>query len=267
MDLGHRLSKYDTALLERILRYAKPGTPAHAAAAKTLLTFRAKTGASRPELEPLARITSAYMENRESSGRVTDEIRWSAHYRNICFLPYVEGALSETEALMSKSDNHARNALEKAETDEEQYLALDNFSSMAETYARVVAQQGDVHGAIGWLEQVVDVDGTDPKARILLGEYLFRAGRYQDAAIQFGYGARFGPPGTALSFYLEGKCWELSGDQMSAAQAYNWSLRADPNGISSASALAATASKLGIEPLAAWAQARATELEGRMVQP
>jgi tetratricopeptide (TPR) repeat protein len=87
-----------------------------------------------------------------------------------------------------------------------------------------------------------------------------RQGNLPGAADQYIQATELSPPGSALSYYMAGYCYEHLGELERANDLYLSSLQIDPEGISPVQGLLRTAKRTGKRALLQWVVEKAEHL-------
>jgi tetratricopeptide (TPR) repeat protein len=156
---------------------------------------------------------------------------WTSRFhRAAAYVPFLQGnlrgaLLALRYALREGESLHPKNRVEGI-------LARENLYPILESMGKTLELAGQVTAARRYYKRLVQVDPSDSKAWIELGNAHFAVGRFREAATCYGRGAYLGPPGTEIAAYLEGVCWKKLGQRGPAAWSFLDSLRADREGIS-----------------------------------
>lgn len=131
--------------------------------------------------------------------------------------------------------------------------------TVLEQLAREIAHQ-DPERAGEYLDEALGLDPCHVPALLARADLLYRQGRFREAATLYVGAAHHGPPGTAVSTYMAGQCYERLGQLELACDAYLASLRVNPAGVSPLVALARIAKRLNLSSMARWCYARGVAL-------
>ncbi|HSI50344.1 MAG TPA: bacterial transcriptional activator domain-containing protein [Ideonella sp.] len=202
----------------------------------------------------------------------------SCLWRATAMWPHARGDLDQMTAEMTRCEALANAATPTDAT--EAFLAHENLFSVHESRTKERLACRDIDGAVHHAARLVALFPFDATAHIELGEVLLRAGRPAEAAVHYELAAEYGPPGSAIAWFMAGEahaaCAAGASREARALTAYLASQRIDPLAVSAVQR-AADSSRRGIVDVehasignwcADWldeAQAMTANLEGASV--
>ncbi|MGH9034245.1 MAG: tetratricopeptide repeat protein [Acidimicrobiia bacterium] len=185
----------------------------------------------------------------------------SRYWRCVSFVPFLEGDAPVVTQELESAEVLARDLVARSESGSEMHLvALDNLHAVLESRMREALWVGDVPLARARITEVATFDPLDAKVQIELGEVHMRAGDLDQAVQAFATAARCGPPGTAVAHYLAGCCYQQMDMPGEALDEFLAAAALDPWSTSTAHRLRTVAERVGVRPMACWAEQWADRL-------
>jgi tetratricopeptide (TPR) repeat protein len=131
-------------------------------------------------------------------------------------------------------------------------LRREGLRRVLDSQSRIARGRNDRELALAAARSAVEIDSSDSKAHLLLGNLLFEHGDLAAAQDEFRRAAQLGPLFTGRAAFMLGVCAEHAGSLEEAADAYARALRVDPTSSSAAVALVRCATMLPFPSLREW---------------
>lgn len=122
----------------------------------------------------------------------------SAYWRGSSFAPFFDHDHAQVAQMLDKAEHTATQAVEQAEPDQ-RVLALENLRLVLMTRARAASVAGDQTAEESYVRRLARLDPLDSHAHVLLANFLFKAGRVDEARLGYLAAARLGAPFTELA--------------------------------------------------------------------
>lgn len=156
---------------------------------------------------------------------------WSRYHRVHAFVPML---YRQREAMVDEMDRaESYHAMMSTDTPEQEAETSVLGSALFESRAKEASMLDDLAEAEAHARRFVALAPLDPLSHTCLGQVLNKIGRFDEARESWRLAARYGPPGTATSWFMVGKCSEHLGEHDAACDAYLLALELDPLGIGS----------------------------------
>jgi tetratricopeptide (TPR) repeat protein len=154
----------------------------------------------------LAEAVQAIIE-KLSFTELAEKVTVSMAYRGMAMVK--ELGFDRQEAFLQKAELLARQAAPK--TSLEEIVVKDNLYTLLQTLSKWNAAKKAYKDAENNLLEMVKIDLHDSTAFSELGIFLFKNGRYDEAAQIFDRAIKLGPPGVGMNMYYYAKCLEKIG--------------------------------------------------------
>lgn len=255
-------NEYSPKDMENVLKHGNRNSRGHYEAAKTLLIYHSKVTKNVSKVKELHGVMSRYLElPKHNRNSFWYKLVSSAHYRGTSYLAQLENRKEDVVKDMDIAEEYGREVINLASSETESIVSTDNLHPLLESRMREALWLNDIDLAYSRMQEVISIDPWDSKARIELGEILWKLGRFEDAAKEFKKGAIFGPPGTTVCHFMAGQSFEQIGDFSNACQHYLAALNLDPNGINSAVSLLNITDSTKQKPIYIWVREKLLNLK------
>lgn len=203
-------------------------------------------------------------EARPELDTFTYELLMSRYHRVAGFAPQMrrdkDGVIREMDQAEAYARNMPRkNWFQRIAADEMLYPVLESRTKEA-------LWVGNLELAEARAQSLVDLCPMEPRAHLQLGQMLLERGKIEKAAIAYRSAARLGPPGTEISHFMLGQCYEALDQLELARESYLAALKVDNLSVSAAERLKAVTQALGDHVLARWSQALYDTLQGDEIE-
>lgn len=182
----------------------------------------------------------------------------STFYRGVAYEPFLRGDKEQVAREFELAEEYAYTLPRETET--QAFLADDNLSPLIESSAKVALWLGDPDLALERARSLVELEPLDAITHIELAEMLMKRERFEEAAHEYAYAGRIGPPGTQVGLYMAGHCYEHLDDLEQACRYYLAATDVDPWSISPLIRLREVGRRLGESSIVDWVRARIEEL-------
>lgn len=211
-----------------------------------LISLIGETAAMVERIEPLeSSVKVAYEELQQAKdllGPFSYNLFMSRFYRGAGFLPMKKKDYPQMVEYMEKAEEYAKNI--PHETKEQALMVEENFIPLYESRSKEALLIEDVDLAEKFVRKALDIDPYEIRTYVELGEILIRQEQFEEAAEVYRSGARMGPPGSPIAWFMAGQCHEKLEQWGLAADCYMLSSKADPLGISSLEQLSLVSKKI-----------------------
>jgi hypothetical protein len=122
----------------------------------------------------------------------------SAYWRGISFAPFFDDDHEQVARMLDEAELAATRAVGQAEPDQ-RVLALENLRLVLMTRARAAAGADDQIAEESYVRRLARLDPLDSHAHVVLADFLFKAGRIDEARSSYLAAARLGAPFTEFA--------------------------------------------------------------------
>jgi hypothetical protein len=122
----------------------------------------------------------------------------SAYWRGSSFAPFFDNDHERVAQMLDAAELTATQAVDQAEPDQ-RVLTLENLRLVLMTRARAAAGAGDQIAEESYVRRLAQFDPLDSHAHVVLANFLFKAGRLDEARSGYLAAARLGAPFTELA--------------------------------------------------------------------
>ncbi len=154
----------------------------------------------------------------------------SRFYRATAFVPMFAGDRADVVRQMDQATEFAQ-AL-KPETAAQDVLRRENLHPLLESRTKEAIWLGDLQAALGYAEQVTQLDPFEARGWLELGDVFMKLGQWGKALDAYLTSATIGPPATAIAQHMAGLCLLEMGQASAAAYLFKSAIEADPGAVS-----------------------------------
>jgi hypothetical protein len=179
----------------------------------------------------------------DPAGGYPDVLYASTYWRAVSFVPFIHRDAERTTAELDLAEHYAR-AFVPADRPQEMAWR-QNMHTVLETRTKEALGIGDLDLALHRARELTELDQTDPKVHMELGDVHLSRDEPGEALEAYRRATQLGAPYTAFAHFMTGHCLELLGDRSGAALAWTSAIRADSGSFSGRARLAALGSAPG----------------------
>lgn len=166
----------------------------------------------------------------------------SRYHRVNGFIPQMDNNQAEVVSEMTKAEFYAKKLFDLANEKNLKshfYLiaAQEMLYPVFESRTKEALWLKDLPLAELRAQKFVEMCPNDSRARLNLGQILLEQYKIEEALVNYKAACLLGPPGTEVSWFMLGQCYEATENFNEAINAYIISLQIDPHGISSRESL------------------------------
>jgi hypothetical protein len=185
LDVFARLARDDSSPLAKRL-----------GAAVNLLVHHARYDPSRREMARWHDVARGLV-NSASPGDLS-LVLLSAYWRGSSFAPFFDNDHEQVAQMLDAAELTATQAIDEAEPDQ-RILALENLRLVLMTRARAAAGASNQIAEESYVRRLAGLDPLDSHAHVVLANFLFKAGRLDEARSSYLTAARLGAPFTEFA--------------------------------------------------------------------